>query len=231
MGRKAVGGIELTHYSNPNILERLFTYKIAHPSNGAPFMKKRSKYFILVFIVGSIIMTISWYMLFSLHPTQNIPIESEQVKSTQIRPSELPEYLRGAYPWPGGTYTLEEYSQIALVPELHGTLPGVCVIIGSISFLEKGDFYTAEEWINQRIEISVDGISLTQPNTLFLTNSTGAEKYDKITGELEWKEPDGSPISACYAAKLDIGIHTAELVVRTTSGIVTKYSWSFELTD
>ena len=154
----------------------------------------------------------------------------DSITLTTIPQKELPIYLRAVSPWPGGTFSKLDYSQMALVPLYQGEEPGVCIIIGPYMFMEPGDFYSADEWINNQVELNVDNVINIRPNTISLTNSFGAEKWNLETGELEWKEPDGSPIAACYSIMLDVGLHNVTLEVRTTSGKVTSYSWAFVLT-
>lgn len=149
---------------------------------------------------------------------------------TMVPQSEMPGYLVSTSPWPGGTFSLSDYQKMAKVWEYMGTEPGVCINIGPIIFMEPGDFYSAEDWIKLMVSVDVDGTKLDGPNTITLTDSGGAKKYNSETGELEWKEPDGSPIAACYSVMLDAGLHNATLEVRTTSGKVTSYSWAFVLT-
>lgn len=54
---------------------------------------------------------------------------------------------------------------------------------------------------------------------------------DQETGHILWQEPNGSPLSLCYAADLGIGYHQVDLVIEQTSVEEERYSWSFEITE
>ena len=141
-----------------------------------------------------------------------------------------PEYVGFVSPGSGESLSMAEYQ--ALAPSLgwNASEPGICVSFFPIPLLEPGDTPTAKEWLSQ-VHLVIDDDIVTQYHSLLQTNSEGGRLVDPDTGELAWKEPDGSPLMVCYAASLGIGDHTATIVVAKTSGEQVTYTWSFAISE
>ncbi|MGD8625851.1 MAG: hypothetical protein PVJ34_15040 [Anaerolineae bacterium] len=142
----------------------------------------------------------------------------------------MPEYIGFVSPHPGESLSMAEYK--ALAPSLgwNASEPGICVSLFPHPLMEPGDTPTAKEWLSQ-VHLLIDGDIITKYHSLLETNSEGGRLIDPDTGELVWKEPDGSPFGVCYAASLGIGYHTVTIVVEKTSGEQVSYAWSFAISE
>jgi len=161
--------------------------------------------------------------LATLVPTKIPPV----VESTAVEP--LPEYLGFLKPGPGETYTLTEYENLAPTMWIGATEPGICFSIFVSIFMEPGDFPTAEEWL-KNVYLVVNTTLIPDYHSLLKLDSEGLIATDPKTGEIIWKEPSGSPLRVCYAVPLEIGQHTASIVVEKTSGEQITYTWPFTIT-
>lgn len=141
-----------------------------------------------------------------------------------------PKYVGVSVPEPGKSYTVDEYK--ALAPSLgwNATLPGICISIWPWSLLETGDFPTTEEWL-ARMYLVIDDQVISEYHSLLMTKSEGRWGFAPETKEKLWQEPPGSPLCVCYATSLDIGVHTATITIKKTSGSEVSHSWQFAITE
>jgi hypothetical protein len=144
----------------------------------------------------------------------------------------MPSYLKEAAPGPMESYTLTEYEGLATSLHWGATRPAICVSIWATPFMEPGDFFGgARQWVEDRVYLIVDDVAITKVHRLVPTDSMGGEKIDPETGKVVWRAPDGSPMDICYEASLDVGVHSATLVVEKTSGEQVSYTWEFRITE
>jgi hypothetical protein len=159
------------------------------------------------------------------------PVEVEVTEAVPVMTS-LPSYLKSTIPEPGKSYTLTDYETLATSRFWGAGEPAICVYISATPFVEPGDFFGAAiHWVEDRVYLVVDDTIITEVHSLGPTDSEGGEKIDPETGKVIARGPDGSPMTICYAAPLDTGIHTATLVVKKTSGEQVTYTWQFRITE
>jgi hypothetical protein len=144
----------------------------------------------------------------------------------------LPPYLGLVKPEPGKSYTLTEYKNLAPSTGWGATDPGICAVISPIPLMEPGDFFdSGARWIRDHVQLTVDDKTLTNTPIMFLTDSLGSEGIDPQTNQTIWKEPNGAPFAICYTVRLDVGVHTAKILIDKTSGERATYTWQFRITD
>ncbi|MCP4539717.1 MAG: hypothetical protein GY832_21475 [Chloroflexi bacterium] len=88
---------------------------------------------------------------------------------------------------------MAEYENLAPNMGWNAIVPGICLSIYPFKLLESGDSPTVKEWLAQ-MYLVVDSETITQHHSLLKTKSMGRDLVDPETGEVIWKEPDGSPL-------------------------------------
>jgi hypothetical protein len=105
--------------------------------------------------------------------------------------------------------------------------PSICAKLNAVPLLQPGDDFSEADPFLERIEFIVDDQVLSRPYgidgvaTLTWLLDEDGEEVAVATG----------PFFFCWKADLGVGVHTAYLKVRKTSGEVVEYKWSFTLTD
>lgn len=164
------------------------------------------------------------------HPSFITPTAVIEFKHTPKPSTTISHSFPGwVLPEPERVYTVSEYNNLAPSTNWGMNKPGICFSIYPRIFMEKGDFYTAEEWLDH-VQVEVDG-NMLQRNSLLLTDAEGLIKSDTGTGEILWQVPDGSPLRPCYTTSLDVGIHVVMITVTRTSGEQESFTWSFEIVE
>jgi hypothetical protein len=167
-----------------------------------------------------------FFLLFGCQPAK------VEVTEAALVMTSLPSYLKSVIPEPGKSYTVAEYETLATSQFWEAEEPAVCIYIWADSFVEPGDFFgSARHWVENRVHIVIDDTTITEVHSLVPTDSKGGELIDPKTGKVISRDPDGSPMIVCYAAQLDVGVHTATLMIEKTSGEQATYTWQFRITE
>lgn len=144
----------------------------------------------------------------------------------------LPQFLGVVIPGPGESNSLEEYNNLASTLGWNATEPAVCFSVQPSWVMESGDiFASADQWLLDRVHIVIDDTAIIRYHSLLLTDSVGLQATEQSTGKIAWKAPDGSPLRVCYALPLEVGVHTATIVIEKTSGEQVTYTWQFRITE
>jgi hypothetical protein len=158
-----------------------------------------------------------------------------EIKATDMAiatAAPLPIYLLWTFPEPGEIYSMAEYEGYT---ESLG-VERACIWVGlwpaTSILIEPGDFFSSpEEWLLSYVSLVVDNTTVTEYHYLTTGATIGGKKIDPETGETIWKSPDGIPLSVCYEAPLESGLHTSTLVIEKTSGEQVTYTWQFGITE
>lgn len=143
----------------------------------------------------------------------------------------FPPHILDAAPLPGSSLSLWEYQKGRHAERgqflILESASQICLEIDAVWFLERGDHFVIEDQVSERIQFTVDGRSIQQPNKIVDL------AMEFILADEEGNEIGvaGGPFVLCWHSDLGVGLHTARIDVRKTSGEVLKYEWSFRLTD
>ena len=145
--------------------------------------------------------------------------------TVEIRVEPTPSHIKGLWPEPGTTYTVEEYREYRGFDQ---RAPGVCVTFDVQPFLAPGNFLSVEQLLT-RFKAEIDGQQFAEPDYVFLRDSFGYSVFDPESGELLYEVPPGGPYFICFSTELEPGLHSVTFSGTKTSGKELSYSWSFTL--
>ncbi|MCI0728560.1 MAG: hypothetical protein L0332_17825 [Chloroflexi bacterium] len=152
---------------------------------------------------------------------------------------ESPPEGLAVFPEAGSCYSTTEYEQYLRNIAWDVTDPGICI---TASPLVKPEQFPGvlETWVQQQVQLTVDGKIIPQYHSLVKADSQVSEIYETdSSGETQVVliAPAGTPFAACYAVSLGVGKHTATLHIEDVTFSIQDdpknldYVWSFFITE